>query len=115
MVTSIPVDMSYEFLRMELADMSDNIAKLIQDIDKLGGHRWNMKEELKVLHDITLFCHERHPPELRTAGSTRGPAEDTQEASTRQHDTRVATDEPGQEKTTANKSNLEDETWQTKK
>ena len=33
--------------------MSDNIAKLIQDIDKLDGHGQNMMEELKVLRDIT--------------------------------------------------------------
>ena len=61
-----------------------------------------------------LFYHEQHP-EFRAAGSTRQPAEDTQEASTRQHNTRVATDEPGQEKTTADKSDLEDETGQMKK
>ena len=35
--------------------MSNNIAWLIQDIDKLDGHRWNMMEELKVLRYITLF------------------------------------------------------------
>ena len=55
MVTSVPVDMTYEFPRTELAAMSKTIAKLIQDIDKLDGHRRNMMEELKVLHDITLF------------------------------------------------------------
>ena len=73
-----------------------------------------MMEELKVLRDITLFYHERHP-EIRAAGSTRRPAEDTQTASTRQHFTRVATDELGQEKTTADKSDLEDKAGQTKK
>ena len=92
MVTSIPVDMSYEFPRTELAAMSDNIAKLIQDIDKLDGHRRNMMEELKVLRDITLFYHERHP-ELRAAGSTRQPAEDINEESTRQHNTRATTED----------------------
>ena len=97
MVTSVPVDMSYEFPHTELEAMSDNIDKLIQDIDKLDGHRRNMMEELKVLRDITLFNHERHP-ELRAAGSTRRPAEDTIEASTRQHDTRANTNEPRQER-----------------
>ena len=93
MVTSVPVDMSYEFPRTELAAMSDNIARLIQDIDKLDGHRRNMMEELKVLRDITLFFHEQHP-ELRMAGSTKQPEEDNNEESTRQHDTRAITDEP---------------------
>ena len=55
MVTSVPVDMNYEFPHTELAAMSDNIAKLIQDINKLDGHLRNMMEELKVLRDITLF------------------------------------------------------------
>ena len=61
MVTSVPVDQSYYFPRTELAAMSNNIAWLIQDIDKLDGHRQNMMEELKVLRDITLFYNERHP------------------------------------------------------
>ena len=67
-MTSISVDQSYDFSRTELAAMSDNIAWLIQDIDKLDGHRRNMMEELKVLHDITLFYNERHP-ELHATGS----------------------------------------------
>ena len=67
MVTSVPVDMTYEFPRTELAAMSNTIAKLIQDIDKLDGHWQNMMEELKVLCDIMLFYHERHP-ELRGTG-----------------------------------------------
>ena len=62
MVTSIPVDASYEFPRTELTAMSRNIAQLIQDIDRLDQR--NMMEELKVLRDITLFYQERHP-ELR--------------------------------------------------
>ena len=41
--------------------MSDNIAWLIKDINKLDGHRRNMMEELKVLRDITQFYNERHP------------------------------------------------------
>ena len=114
MVTSVPVDMSYEFPRTELAAMSDNIAKLIQDIDKLDGHRRNMMEELKVLRDITLFYHERHP-ELLSAGSTRRPAEDTPSKTKRQHGTRVASDGQEQENQTTEKSDLEDETQQAKK
>ena len=70
MVTSVPVDMTYEFPRTELAAMSNNIAKLIQDLDKLDKHRRNMMEELMVLCNITLFYHEQHP-ELRRTGSTR--------------------------------------------
>ena len=60
-VTSVPVDASYEFPRTELTAMSSNIAQLIQDIDQLDGHRRNMMEELKVLRDITHFFHECHP------------------------------------------------------
>ena len=93
MVTSVPVDTSYKFPRTELAAMSDNLARLIQDIDKLDGHRRNMMEEVKVLRDITLFYHERHP-KLRAAGSTTRPEEDDNEESTRQHDTRATPDEP---------------------
>ena len=55
MVTSVPVDMSYEFPRTELAAMSDNIAKLIQDINKLDGYQQNMMEEIKVLCDCLLY------------------------------------------------------------
>ena len=114
MVTSVSVDMTYKFLSTELAAMSNNIAKLIQDIDKLDGHRQNMMEELKVLRDITLFYHERHP-ELRVTGSTRRPAEDTPSQPTRQHDTRVASDEREQKPETAERSDLENETQQEKK
>ena len=84
--------MSYEFLGTELAAMSDNTAWLIQDIDKLDGHRRNMMEELKVLRDITLFYNERHP-ELRATGSTMRPEEDNAQGSTRQHDTKAAQEE----------------------
>ena len=69
--------------------MSNNIAKLIQDIDKLDGHLRNMMEELKV-----LFYHERHP-ELRGTGPTRRPAEDAAQGFTWQHGTTEAPDEPG--------------------
>ena len=41
MVTKVPVDQN-EFPRAELAAMSNNIAWLIQDIDKLDGYRHNM-------------------------------------------------------------------------
>ena len=61
MVTRVQVDSTYEFPRSELAAMSDNIAWLIKNIDKLDGHRRNMMEELKVLRDITMFYKERHP------------------------------------------------------
>ena len=94
--------------------MSDNIARLIQDIDKLDGHKRNMMEELKVLRDITLFYHEWHP-ELRTAESTTRPEEDTNEESTRQHDTRASPDEPGQETAGDNNNGHEDKTEATKK
>ena len=82
MVTSVPVDRNYEFPRTELATLSDNIAKLIQDIDKLDGHRRNMMEELKVLRDITLFYHDWHP-ELRGTGPLKRHAKDDTEDSTR--------------------------------
>ena len=114
MVTSVPVDMSYEFPRTELAAMSDNIARLIQDIDKLDGHRRNLMEELKVLRDITLFYHERLP-ELRAVGPTKQPEEDNNEESTRQHNTRATPDELGQATAWSNKSDLEDETEASKK
>ena len=95
MVTSVPVDRNYEFPRTELAAMSDNIAKVIQDIDKLDGHRRNMMEELKIHRDITLFYHERHP-ELRRTGPLKCHAKDDTEDSTRQHDTPEDQDQPGQ-------------------
>ena len=98
MVISIPVDMNYEFPRTELAAMSDNITKLIQDIDKLHGHRRNMMDELTVLRNIILFYHERHP-ELRGTGPLKRHAKDDTQGSTRQHDTPEAPDKPGQART----------------
>ena len=85
MVTRVPVDASYDFPRTELAAMSSNIARLIEDIDRLDLHRRNMMEELKVLRDVTLYYNEQHP-ELR-AVETSPIAEDNQDGSTRQHDT----------------------------
>ena len=93
MVTSVPVDKSDNFPRTELAAMSDNIAWLIQDIDKLDGHRRNMIEELKVLRDITLFYNERHP-ELHATGSKARLEEDKIQGFTRQHDTTTPPDKP---------------------
>ena len=84
MVTSVPVDNTYEFPRSELAAMSDNIAWLIKDIDKLDGHRRNMMEELKVLHDITLFYNEWHP-ELHATVRPATEKEDKDEEPERQH------------------------------
>ena len=80
-MTSIPVDQSYDFPWTELAAMSDNIAWLIQDIDKLDGHRQKM-EELKVLRDITFFYNKRHP-ELQATGSTARPEDDNIQGSAR--------------------------------
>ena len=99
--------------RTELAALSDNIAWLIQDIDKLDGHRRNMLEELKVLHDITFFYHERHP-ELRAAGLADD-KEDDNTGYTRQHDTKDIPDELPKEALEHSKSDLEDETTATKK
>ena len=109
MVTRVPVDMNYEFPHTELAAMSANIAKLIQDIDNLDGHRRNIMEELNVLCDITFFYHERHP-ELRGTGPLKHHAKEDTEGSTRQHDTEAtaATDCPGTQ------DNLEDTTMSTK-
>ena len=84
LVTSVPVDQTYEFPQTELAAMSDKIAWLIQDIEKLDGHRRKMMEELKVLRDITLFYKERHP-ELHMAGSTARPKKDIDSGSARKH------------------------------
>ena len=84
MVTSVPVDGSYDFPRTELMAMSSNM----QDIDRLDLHRRNMMEELKDLRDITLFYNKRHP-EHRAAEPT-SIAEDKQDSSTRQHDTETA-------------------------
>ena len=92
MVTSVPVDMNYEFPHTKLAAMSANIAKLIQDIDKLDGHWRNMMEELR---DITLFYHERHP-ELHGTGPLKRHAKEDTEGSIRQHDTTEDLDKPGQ-------------------
>ena len=61
MVTKVPVDSSYEYPRTELTAMSDNIAWLIGDIDKLNVYRKNMMDELKVLLDITMFYNMQHP------------------------------------------------------
>ena len=83
MVTSVPVDASYNFPRTELAAMSNSIARLIKDIDRLDLHRHNMMEELKVLRDVTLYYNEQHP-ELRAA-ETSPIAEDNQDGSSRQH------------------------------
>ena len=63
--------------------MSSNIARLIEDIDRLDLHRRNMMEELKVLRDITLYCNKQHP-ELRAAEKTPI-AEDNEDGSSRQH------------------------------
>ena len=62
----LPVDEDYNFPRSELAAMAKNIARLIDDIDRLDINRRNMMDELKVLRDVTLFYNEQHP-ELRTA------------------------------------------------
>ena len=78
------MDQSYDFPWTELAAMSDNIAWLIQDIDKLDGHWHNMIVELKVLRDITLFYNERHP-ELPAAGSLVRPKEDSTPGSAAGH------------------------------
>ena len=93
--------------------MSDNIAQLIQDIDQLDGHRRHMMEELKVLLDITLFYHERHP-ELRAAG-TAATAEDKSTGSTRQHDTAETPANPANDAPEAQKEDLEDTPRDTKK
>ena len=99
---------------MELAAIYGNIARLIQDFDKLDGHRRNMMEELKVLRDIMLFYHERHP-ELLAAESTTRPEEDDNEESTRQHDTRATPDDPGLDTTGDDHNDHEDKTEATKK
>ena len=52
-----------------------NIARLIDDIDRLDINRRNMMDELQVLRDVTLFYNEAHP-ELRKAVQ-KPPAEDT--------------------------------------
>ena len=88
--------------------MSSNIAQLIQDIDRLDLHRRNMMEELKVLRNITLFYHERHP-ELRAA-ETPTAAEDTRDGSTRQHDTEATPAADSLE----TQANLEDNSMSTK-
>ena len=112
-VTSVPVDASYKFPRTELAAMSDNIAQLIQDIDQLDGHRWNMMEELKVLRDITFFYHERHP-ELRSAGTT-ATTEDKPAGSTRQHDTADTKANLANDASEARQEDLKDTPKDTKK
>ena len=83
MVTRVLVDASYDFPRTELAAMSSNIARLIDDIDRLDLHRLNLMEELKVLRDITLYYNEQHP-ELRVA--EKAPiTEDIEDGSSRLH------------------------------
>ena len=57
--------------------MSSNIARLIEDIDRLDINRCNMMEELKVLRDVTLYYNEQHP-KLRAA--ERGPIAEDDEA-----------------------------------
>ena len=54
-MTRVPVDNDYNFPRTELAAMTKNIARLIDDIDRLDTHRRNMMDELQVLRDVTLF------------------------------------------------------------
>ena len=83
MVTKVPVDGTYEFPRLELTAMPDNIAWLIKDINKLDDHRRNMMEELKVLRDITMFYNTRHP-ELHSRTPTDNLKEDTKTNTTRQ-------------------------------
>ena len=70
----MPVNEDYNFPRSELAAMVKNIARLIDDIDRLDINRRNMMDELQVLRDVTLFYNEAHP-ELRTA-VRKPPAED---------------------------------------
>ena len=53
-----------------------------------------MMEEHKVLRDITLFYHERHP-ELCGTGRPDRQARIDDEGSTRQHDTLEDLTEPG--------------------
>ena len=65
-VTCVAVDENYDFPRSELAAMAKNIARLIDDIDRLDINRRNMMDMLQVLRDVTLFYNEAHP-ELRTA------------------------------------------------
>ena len=57
----MPVDENYDFPRSELAAMAKNIARLIEDIDRLDINRRNMMDELQVLRDVTLFYNEAHP------------------------------------------------------
>ena len=70
------MDENYNFPRSELAVMAKNIARLIDDIDRLDINRRNMMDELQVLRDVTLFYNEKHP-ELRLA-VWRPPTEDTE-------------------------------------
>ena len=83
MVTCVPVDASYDFPRTELAAMSSNIARLIEDIDRLDINRRNMMEELKVLRDVTLYYNEQHP-ELRA--TEKANIEEDEEASSEPED-----------------------------
>ena len=43
------MDENYDFPRSELAAMAKNIARLIDDIDRLDINRRNMMDELQVL------------------------------------------------------------------
>ena len=91
------MDENYDFPRTELAAMAKNIARLIEDIDRLDINRQNMMEELKVLRDVTLFYNEQHP-ELRAAES--GPlAEDNVDNNHTQDDTSARTSTPEMQKT----------------
>ena len=74
----MPVDEDYNFPRSELEAMAKNIARLIDDIDRLDINRRNMMDELKVFRDVTLFYNEQHP-ELRAAAK-KPAAEDVVEA-----------------------------------
>ena len=63
--------------------MSNNIARLIEDSDRLDLHRRNMMEELKVLRDVTLYYNDQHP-ELHAAETTPV-LEDIEDDSSRLH------------------------------
>ena len=66
-MTCVAVDENYDFPRSELAAMAKNIARLIDDIDRLDINRRNMMDELQVLRDVTLFYNEAHPELLAVA------------------------------------------------
>ena len=90
-------DENYDFPRSEVAAMAKNIARLIEDIDRLDINRQNMMQELKVLRDVTLFYNQQHP-ELRAAES--GPlAEDNVEDNKAQDETSARISTPEMQKT----------------